>query len=102
VWTEFTGATERGYTGGYNTLRRYLLPLRHIEAAALAARSPLAVRPAVRRVTRWITGLPGRLDPADGAGRVSGMWAAGWPGRRRCSGGRLPGWCRCPVAERRR
>jgi hypothetical protein len=57
--------TERGYTGGYNTLRRYLLPLRHIEAAALAALSPLATRPAVRRVAGWITGLPGRLDPAD-------------------------------------
>ena len=57
--------TERGYTGGYNTLRRYLLPLRHIEAAALAALSPLAGRPAVRRVAGWITGLPGRLDPAD-------------------------------------
>jgi hypothetical protein len=56
---------ERGYTGGYNTLRRYLLPLRHIEAAALAELSPLAARPAVRRVTGWITGLPGRLDPAD-------------------------------------
>lgn len=53
--------------GGYNTLRRYLLPLRHIEAAVLAALSPLAVRPAVRQVAGWITGLPGRLDPADGA-----------------------------------
>src|SRR6476660_2487590 len=61
----FGEITERGYTGGYNTLRRYLLPLRHIEAAALAALSPLAVRPAVRRVAGWITGLPGRLDPAD-------------------------------------
>jgi transposase len=56
---------ERGYTGGYNTLRRYLLLLRHIEAAALAALSPLPGRPAVRQVAAWITGLPARLDPAD-------------------------------------
>jgi hypothetical protein len=52
-----------GYTGGYNTLRRYLRPLRHIEA--VAALSPLPRRPAVRRVAGWITGLPGRLDPPD-------------------------------------
>ena len=57
---------ERGYTGGYNTLRRYLRPLRGAsEAASLAGLSPLAGRPAVRRVAGWITGLPGRLDPAD-------------------------------------
>ncbi|MGS0688329.1 hypothetical protein ACVBEQ_24750 [Nakamurella sp. GG22] len=37
--------TEQGYTGGYNTVRRYLLPLRHIEAAALEALSPLPGRP---------------------------------------------------------
>ncbi len=58
---------ERGYTGGYNTLRRYLRPLRHIEAAAVAALAPLPGRPAVRQVAGWITGLPGRLDPADAA-----------------------------------
>ncbi len=28
--------TERGYTGGYNTLARYLRPLRSVDAAALA------------------------------------------------------------------
>ena len=57
---------ERGYTGGYNTLRRYLRPLRGAsEAAPLAGLSPLAGRPAVRSVAGWITGLPGRLDPAD-------------------------------------
>ncbi|MEP6563251.1 MAG: transposase [Nakamurella sp.] len=57
---------ERGYTGGYNTLRRYLRPLRGAsEAAALAGLPPLPGRPAVRSVAGWITGLPGRLDPAD-------------------------------------
>ena len=58
--------TDRGYTGGYSILRRYLRPLRHIEAAMLAAMSPLPGRPAVRQVAGWITGLPGNLDPVDG------------------------------------
>ena len=31
---------ERGYTGGYKTLARYLRPLRRVEPAALAALSP--------------------------------------------------------------
>jgi len=56
---------ERGYTGGYKTLARYLRPLRRVDAAALAALSPLPGRPAARQVTGWITGLPGHLDPAD-------------------------------------
>jgi hypothetical protein len=80
---------ERGYTGGYNTLRRYLLPLRHIEAAALAALSPLPGRPAVRQVAGWITGLPGRLDPAD-AGRLNLI-------RARCP---VPQGCRSPPCGR--
>ena len=58
--------TEQGYTGGYKTLARYLRPLRRVEAASLAALSPLPGRPAVRQVTGWITGLPGHLDLADG------------------------------------
>ena len=55
---------EQGYAGGYNTLARYLRPLRRVDAAALAT---LLVRPppAVRQVTGWITGLPGHLDRAD-------------------------------------
>ena len=57
--------TEQGYTGGYNTLARYLRPLRRLDAAALAELSPLPGRPAVRQVTGWITGLPGNLDPDD-------------------------------------
>jgi transposase len=61
----YAALVERGYTGGYNTLRRYLRPLRGAsEAAALAGLSPLPGRPAVRSVAGWITGLPGRLDPA--------------------------------------
>ena len=45
---------------------RYLKPLRRSEAATLA--QVLRNRPpAVRQVTRWITGLPGNLDPADEA-----------------------------------
>jgi transposase len=56
---------EQGYTGGYVTLTRYLRPLRGIDAAALAGLPPRLGSPAVRQVTGWITGLPGRLDPAD-------------------------------------
>jgi len=58
--------TDRGYTGGYKTLARYLRPLRRVETGALAGLSPLPGRPAVRQVAGWITGLPGHLDPADG------------------------------------
>ena len=54
--------TGQRYTGGYNTLNRYLRPLRRLDAAALAELPP---RPAVRQVTGWITGLPGNLDPDD-------------------------------------
>ena len=60
--------TDRGYTGGYKTLARYLRPLRRVDAAALATllqRPP----PAVRQVTGWITGLPGHLDRADAVRR---------------------------------
>ena len=55
---------ERGYTGSYQTLERYLEPLRRSDAATLT--QVLRHRPpAVRQVTGWITGLPGHLDPAD-------------------------------------
>ena len=54
----------RGYTGSYPTLERYLKPLRRSDAATLT--QVLRNRPpAVRQVTGWITGLPGHLDPAD-------------------------------------
>ncbi|MET3808737.1 transposase [Nakamurella sp. UYEF19] len=54
----------RGYTGSYNTLERYLEPLRRSDKATLT--QVLRHRPpAVRQVTGWITGLPGHLDPAD-------------------------------------
>lgn len=59
--------TERGYTGGYNTVRRYLLPLRHIEAAAVAAMSSLAVRrldPAASERLRAIRSRCPELDAA--------------------------------------
>jgi transposase len=56
---------ERGYTGGYKTLARYLRPLRLVDAAALAALQQRPASPPVRQVTGWITGLPGHLDPAD-------------------------------------
>src|SRR5664279_5660386 len=55
---------EQGYTGGYNTLARYLRPLRRVDAAAVAA-LPQRPPPTVRQVTGWITGLPGHLDSAD-------------------------------------
>jgi hypothetical protein len=60
--TEITG---QGYTGGYNTLNRYLRPLRRLDAAALAELPPRPAPPAVRQVTGWITGLPSNLDPDD-------------------------------------
>ena len=55
--------TGQGYTGGYNTLARYLRPLRRIDAATLADLPPRPAPPAVRQVTGWITGLPSNLDP---------------------------------------
>jgi len=58
---EITGL---GYTGGYNTLARYLRPLRRLDAAALP---PRPAPPAVRQVTGWITGLPSNLEPDDAA-----------------------------------
>ncbi len=56
------GITGQGYSGGYNTLNRYLRPLRRLDAAKLAERP---ASPAVRTVTGWITGLPSNLDPDD-------------------------------------
>ena len=61
--------TGQGYTGGYNTLNRYLRPLRRLEAAALAELPPRPTPPPVRKVTGWITGLPSNLDP-DAAERL--------------------------------
>lgn len=57
--------TEQGYTGSYNTLNRYVRPLRRLDAAALADLPPRPAPPAVRTVAGWITGLPGNLDPDD-------------------------------------
>jgi len=51
--------TGQGYAGGYNTLIRYLRPLRRLDAAKLAERP---APPVVRTVIRWITGLPSNLD----------------------------------------
>jgi transposase len=53
--------TGQGYTGGYNTLNRYRLPLRRLDAAALADPPLRPAMPAVRKVTGWITGS--NLDP---------------------------------------
>ena len=58
--TEITG---QGYTGGYNTLARYLRPLRRLDAATLADLPPHPAPPTVRKVAGWITGLPSNLDP---------------------------------------
>ncbi len=56
----------RGYSGSYPTLERYVKPLRRSDAATLA--HVIQNRPpAVRQVTGWITGLPGNLGPADKA-----------------------------------
>ena len=55
--------TEQGYTGGYNTLNRYLRPLRRLDAATLAELPPRPAPPAVRQVTGWITGLPEQPRP---------------------------------------
>jgi hypothetical protein len=53
---------------GYTALNRYLRPLRHLDAAALAELPPRPAPPAaVRKVTGWITGLPSDLEPDDGA-----------------------------------
>jgi len=61
-----TELVNQGYAGSYNTVERYLKPLRRGDAATLA--QVLRNRPPpVRQVTAWITGLPGHLDPADQA-----------------------------------
>jgi transposase len=60
-----TEITEQGYTGGHNTLNRYLRPLRRLDAATLAELPLRAAPPAVRKVTGWITGLPSNLEPDD-------------------------------------
>ena len=78
--TEITG---QGYTGGYNTLARYLRPLRRLDAATLADLPPRPAPPAVRKVTGWITGLPSNLEPDD-SGRLHAIRA------------------RCPESGRRR
>jgi len=59
--------TEKGYTCGYNTLNRYVRPLRRLDAAQLAELPPRAA--AVRQVAGWITGLPSNLDPDDAVRR---------------------------------
>lgn len=41
LWAEITG---QGYTGGYNTLNRYLRPPRRLDAAALAELQPRPCR----------------------------------------------------------
>ncbi|HEY4992763.1 MAG TPA: hypothetical protein VII33_11850 [Nakamurella sp.] len=66
--------TGQGYTGGCNTLARYLRPLRRLDAATLAALPPRPAPPAVRQVTGWITGLPSNLEPDD-SGRLHAIRA---------------------------
>jgi len=57
---------KQGYTGSYNTVERYLKPMRRSDAVTLA-QVPRNRPPPVRQVTAWITGLPGHLDTADEA-----------------------------------
>jgi hypothetical protein len=68
VLAEITG---QGYAGGYNTLNRYLRPLRRLDVAKLAERP---APPAVRTVAGWITGLPSSLEP-ENAGRLQAIRA---------------------------
>lgn len=71
--------TGRGYTGGYNTLNRYVRPLRRLDAAALADLPPRPAPPAVRTVAGWITGLPATLIRATPRGCTrSGSAARSW------------------------
>ncbi|HEY7815960.1 MAG TPA: ISL3 family transposase [Nakamurella sp.] len=80
--------TRRGYTGGYNTLNRYLRPLRRLDAATLAELPPRPAPPAVRQVTGWITGSPAtstRTLPIDygRSGSAAQRWtppSGTWPG----------------------
>jgi len=50
--------TERGYKGGYGTIRDYVLPFRQAGAAPPAAPGP----PKARDVASWILTDPGHLD----------------------------------------
>ena len=43
--------TGQGYTGGYNTLNRYLRPLRRLDAAALAELPPRPAPPRIMTVS---------------------------------------------------
>jgi len=49
---------ERGYTGGYGTIRDYVLPFREAGAAPPAVPGP----PKARDLARWITADPDHLD----------------------------------------
>ena len=55
--------TERGYTGGYGTVRDYMLPFRGAGAAPPAAPG----LPKARDLARWILADPGNLDDEEKA-----------------------------------
>ena len=81
--------TGQGYPGGYNTLNRYLRPLRRLDAATLAELPPRPAPPAVRQVTGWITGLPSNLDPDDAGADARHPRPLPRAGRRRPARGRV-------------
>jgi len=92
-WDLPTDGHETGYTGGHNTLNRYVRPLRGLDAATLAELPPRPAPPAVRHVAGSVTGLAGRI-------RTQGRWwfsgAAPWVEGSWWSLRRPAGWMRAP------
>ena len=58
VWQLFSEIRDRGYRGGYGTVRDYLQPFRALAAAPPARPAP----PKVRDVTAWMLRHPDSLD----------------------------------------
>lgn len=58
---------QHGYTGGYNTVARYVRPLRRARRDQLHRLLQRPPPPTVPQVAGWITGLPARLRPTDAA-----------------------------------
>jgi len=92
--------TGQGYPGGYNTLARYLRPLRRMDAATLAELPPRPAPPAVRQVTGWITGLPSNLGPGRRGAAARDPAALPRAGRRRPVRGRVRPDDQGPVRRR--
>lgn len=69
--------TEQGYTGGYNTLNRYVRPLRRLDAAQLGLASSASRSSSGRWAGSWSEGQ--LRCPVDGLGDVHVVRTAASP-----------------------